>query len=671
MTKKMNKNAWLKRAEQAYLQSTTYIDNNYRKQWNDNIRYFYSRHHSGSKYLNAAYKYRSKIFRPKTRTAIRNSEAAAMMAFFGNKDVVDVEPQRPQDKKQAASAAIMKKLLEYRLQKTIPWFMICIGGLQNASVTGVVASYNYWEYQERKEKKLYNVLDENGEPVYDEDGNAVLEEKEETIILKDRPVIELIPIENLRIHSGASWIDPINTSPYIIHLVPMYVIDVKAKMNKKNPKTGQPLWHKLSDGQIQSVKKNTYDSTRQTREDKREDVADIKHTKELQDYDIVWVHHNFMRVGDEDYVFYTLGTQFMLTDPQPIREVYFHGERPFTMGYLTFETHKIYPSSKVDLGKNIQKEINEIANQRLDNIKLVMNKRWFVTRGKQVDLTSLTRNVAGGVTLVSSQDDVQSEEFHDVTGSSYMEQDRLNVDYDELIGNFSASTIQTNRRLNETVGGMQMLRGSATSIIEYDLRVFAETWVEPTLRQLAKLEQYYETDEVILAIAADKANLFQRFGIDKVTDDLLNQELTLSVNLTSGATDPLLRVQNFILATRTIIDILAKSPPGLWNIEEVIKEVFGRIGYKNGMNFFQFDGGDRNPEKMQLVQALQKMQGIIQALQAELQSKAKEHEVKLLLEGMKQEGQDRRKAAEVGGKLAAKHLDLLNPVPGETINRNA
>ena len=115
--------------------------------------------------------------------------------------------------------------------------------------------------------------------------------------------------------------------------------------------------------------------------------------KELleEHFDIVWVHRNFIRVDGQDYVFYTLSTTALLSDPVPIEDVYFHGERPYTMGYSVIETHKNYPSGDGELGANIQKEINEIANQRLDNVKFVLNKRWFVKRGGQVDIKSIVR----------------------------------------------------------------------------------------------------------------------------------------------------------------------------------------------------------------------------------------------------------------------------------------
>lgn len=140
MAEETSKSPWLELAAEAYNSSTSFVDANYRKKWEDNLRHFQSRHASGSKYLKDAYKYRSKIFRPKTRSATRNNEAAAMAAFFANQDVLDVQAMNPEDPGQRASAEIMKEVLQYRLTKTIPWFQICLGAFQDAMVTGVVLS---------------------------------------------------------------------------------------------------------------------------------------------------------------------------------------------------------------------------------------------------------------------------------------------------------------------------------------------------------------------------------------------------------------------------------------------------------------------------------------------------------------------------------------------------
>ena len=71
---------WLQLAKDAHQSSTSYVDANYRKKWEDGLRMFQSRHPQDSKYLSDAYKHRSKIFRPKSRSLVRKHEAAAAVA---------------------------------------------------------------------------------------------------------------------------------------------------------------------------------------------------------------------------------------------------------------------------------------------------------------------------------------------------------------------------------------------------------------------------------------------------------------------------------------------------------------------------------------------------------------------------------------------------------------
>ena len=102
--------------------------------------------------------------------------------------------------------------------------------------------------------------------------------------------------------------------------------------------------------------------------------------------------------------------------------------------------------------------------------------------------------------------------------------------------------------MNETVGGMNLLAGSSGQIAEYTLRTFADTWVQNVLKQLLRLEQYYETDPVILAVAGQAAQKRKfSFNIDDTMDELLRQEVLLKVNVGLNATDPIKKVQKFLL----------------------------------------------------------------------------------------------------------------------------
>ena len=65
-------------------------------------------------------------------------EAAAAAAFFATQDALNTTPPNPRDKQQRAGADAMSELLNYRLQNQIPWFLTCIGALQDAAKQGVV-----------------------------------------------------------------------------------------------------------------------------------------------------------------------------------------------------------------------------------------------------------------------------------------------------------------------------------------------------------------------------------------------------------------------------------------------------------------------------------------------------------------------------------------------------
>jgi len=65
---------------------------------------------------------------------------------------------------------------------------------------------------------------------------------------------------------------------------------------------------------------------------------------------------------------------------------------------------------------------------------------------------------------------------------------------------------------------------------------------------LVKLEQKYETDMVILSLAAQKARLYQKYGVDRITDELLNQDLVINVSAGLGSSDPTLKLERLLFA---------------------------------------------------------------------------------------------------------------------------
>lgn len=587
---------WKQRAKDALRFSTTYIDSNYRKQWEDSIRAFNNQHASDSKYSSEIFRKRSAIYRPKTRTVIRKNEAAAAAAFFSNLELITIEPMNGADKAQQVSAELNQQLINYRLTKTIPWFHIVQGGIQDAQVQGCALAHVYWRHASRMGK----------------DGVLVKS--------SDKPCVDLLPIENIRIDPSAHWYDPINTSPYLIELIPMYYGDVKERMHRPDPKGRR--WKYYEESYFRNSE-NPDDTTRVARLGGVQDATQQR--REISDYDIVWIHRHIHRWRGSDWQFYTIASEEMLTEPELLEETVFHGKRPYVMGVSILETHKPMPTSVPKLTEGLQAELNEVTNQRLDNVKFVLNKRWFAKRGKNVDLASLVRNVPGSITLLDDPEaDVKEITWQDVTSSAYQEQEVLGAEFDELAGNFSPNAIKQQRTPRESEGAMLQLAAPSNLLTEYMLKTINETFITPIVRQLVLLEQHYETDSTILALAGEKAQVYQKFGINQVTDDMLDQELTTEVNVGMGATDPVSRLQRFRVALITFQQLALKPPPGV-NLKEVWREIMALSGYKNGERF----SIDQDPDKVRMTQTIQQLTQMIKQLKMAAKDKHESNVVKL------------------------------------------
>jgi len=127
------------------------------------------------------------------------------------------------------------------------------------------------------------------------------------------------------------------------------------------------------------------------------------------------------------------------------------------------------------------------------------------------------------------------------------------------------------------------------------------------VQQLVALEREYETDPLILSIAGRKSKLFAELGLESVHDALLGADVTVAVNVGMSATNPQTQVERFFFGLGKLAEILGPGLQAQLNLEEVVKECFGKLGYKDGMRFFQ-SGGKPNPQMAMLMRRVEELQ---------------------------------------------------------------
>lgn len=680
-TDRLSADEWVRLAAESDRSAANLLSTDLVERWDRSQRSFMNQHQRGSKYESKEYQQRSRHFRPKTRTRVRHNEASAAEAFFSNSDAVRIAAYDGGDALQARAARFVDHLVNYHLEETIDWFLTLCGAAQVAQVQGIVASWQSWDYAERRIMRMVPAMDPmTGQPLYNGvTGEPAYDEVPDIDILRDRPRIDLIPGENLRIDPSADWRNAAQTSPYLFVHVPMVFDDVLAMMRTPDPKTGRPAWIDVPEeiifqAQTMPAAGHQAEQVRRAREQRNAGADDPqKRPMNPREYQIVWPRRNILRRAGQDWYFWTIGENTLLTEPMPIEEAFpaFDGQRPVVIGSWNLEAFKVYPMSMVEAVYPVQQQINDLHNLRFDQTRLNIIGRVKVKRGKSFDLDAWRNAVPGGAVWVDEMTDIEHDRPQGMPREAFEEQDRLNADFDDVTGGFSGGSVMTNRKLGETVGGMQLLSNSANLVQRYDLRIFTETWVQPVLRQVQAMVKTFETDPERLATAARVADLdgadleeiAEAYGIppESVIDTLLAQKQNLKVQVGIGSLDPATKLQAFDSIASGFQKVFgAEKTAKALDFREWTTEQFGIFGYADGDRFLAKDGEDADPEKAELKQALDEAMAEVERLKAGNETKERVAAINAM---GRVAAEERRAAAQV---LAAAQKDMDQQPPGET-----
>ncbi|MCP5087928.1 MAG: hypothetical protein GY952_14135 [Rhodobacteraceae bacterium] len=664
-------------ARNAASQGRQYIDGHENDAWINAYRAYHNEHYVGSKYTTAQYRGRSRLFRPKTRSMIRGHDAQTAAALFSTTDVVQITAEDDSDPKQLAAAKLKHELVNYRLDgssehNAFPWFMTAVGANQISKLIGWVCSKQFWQHEKtlfatvRKVPVVDEELDiqmrdmDTDEPLFD------WEDIDEERVRYDRPNCTLYAPEDVIRDPSALWTDQVNGSAYLGLRHPMHITDLR-QMIEARPEFSSVEFFDITDAQLRSAvgRDENAQATRLAREQNNNDRYNDNKGGD-REFDIIWPTEWFIRWEGRDWHFWTLTETVLLSKPIPVELAYPHkkGFRPVVIGVGTIEPHKISPMSHVNAVQPLQVQANDITNLMLDGIKQTINAIAIIKNGSDISPKQLQNRGPDAHINVNNMDDLQFERPGEVSAMGFAQDDRLSAEFDDLSGRFAPSSVNNNRNLSETVGGMNLLSGAANAIGEFDLRVFAETWVEPVLRDITTLIEYYETDAKILAVAGQKAKIQQMYGIDEITDELLDCKCTLRVDVGMGSADPMKKLEKFRLGTETIAAAL--SPEGAAQAikpRAVVEEVFGLLGYRDGARFYNLP----EEEEVENTDAkLQEAMQMVQQLQAALEDKQADRQHESQMAQLNISGDLREQEMENQNRLAVeklRHQNSMQQIP--------
>lgn len=188
-----------------------------------------------------------------------------------------------------------------------------------------------------------------------------------------------------------------------------------------------------------------------------------------------------------------------------IREVqnpYFHGDLPIVHGVDYPYPGDLYGMGEIEPIDRVQRAINAVLNQRLDNVQLTLRTMWKVQKGQGVDLHTLV-SAPGNIVTTNNMNAVEPVQVPDVTGSTFVQ--TMNYLTSSLqngsgITDYTMGIDGQNNVANKTATGTRLIQQEANAQFKLKIQLFSHMVIQRIANQWKDLRIQYTTEEQKLRI---------------------------------------------------------------------------------------------------------------------------------------------------------------------------
>jgi hypothetical protein len=188
-----------------------------------------------------------------------------------------------------------------------------------------------------------------------------------------------------------------------------------------------------------------------------------------------------------------------------IRDVenpYFHGDFPIVYGCDYPYPGELYGMGEIEPVDRIQRAINAVLNQRLDNVQLVLRNMWKIRKNAGVDLHTLV-SAPGNIITTDDMDAVEPLQVPDVTGPTFV--NTMNYLTSALqngsgITDYTSGINDTSSAKNDTATGVRLIQQEANAQFKLKIQLFNHMVIQRTANLWKDLRLQYTTESKRLRI---------------------------------------------------------------------------------------------------------------------------------------------------------------------------
>lgn len=438
---------------------------------------------------------RSNISIPYSFTQVETILPRLVETLFAARPYVTVFGRESEDEFNAEN---METLLDWQMNERMDIQRIFKTGLKELCIYGTGITYSVWKLKERKiiKKQLQPVIDEeSGDTLLDENEQPIQDWQPTEMNEKeyDDPDVRFIDIMSFFVDPNGENIDDARYAGHVSYECKEYIQELADK----------GIWKVNWD-----FIRNDYKSN-QARADRMGAVG-LPNSDENPDHSdengIYEIHHYW---EDDKYVA-IINRSWVATESE---NPYWHKKKPYNKEVYCEVPHEFYGMGIIEMIEDLQDELNNERNMRIDFRSFLLRRMFKVRRGATIDRKQLVFK-QGGIIEVDEMDDVEEMGIKDVPSSTFTEEQTIKQDMQDTSG--AHDVVMGTSGASETATSTMSKDNNASMRFKLVISSVEKSLLVGVSRLMMQLNQQFMDADKVMRVSGDKGKVWKRLSPEDI-----------------------------------------------------------------------------------------------------------------------------------------------------------
>lgn len=250
---------------------------------------------------------------------------------------------------------------------------------------------------------------------------------------------------------------------------------------------------------------------------------------------------------------------------------YWHGEKPYSIWPDYLQEGEVWGVGEVEAIEGLQDMTNALYNQRIDNVRLGMDKMIVMNTKAIEDERDLVWKPGGVIRVVGDYlpaEAVQVLELGDVTESAFAEADKAEQLMERTTGIGGYQLGQVEEGQNRTATGVSLITEQGNSKFAMKVQLMEELALVPLARQWGAIIQQYTTEERTVRTLGPAG----QFLFPTLTPEGIQGNLDYEIDVLSSTQSETVKKEQAMMLFQTLAPALPQAIPKL---SQDLLEAFG------------------------------------------------------------------------------------------------